>query len=345
VKIPILNLYYLVSYASGILSPDTRRIPVGEDDGYDLSDLYARLLIDGVDALLRRGLHRQYVGMEEEIPGIRGQLRFADSIRRDSFRHGRAVCSFDELDADILPNRILKAAMRRVLASRTLDRKLANDLRKTLLRMHGVRDVPLTAAAFRTLVVHRNMARYRFLLFVSGLVLEHSVVNEEGGTATFLDLVRDKAAMNRLFEAFVRNFYAREVPGFRAGRTQLTWSFAEDESSGLFPVMKTDVPLESANRILIIDTKFYANALALNAHEQDRLRSGHLYQMYAYMRHYPNPEGKPITGILLYPRTDRDLDVSAISTQNRQDRIRFQTLDLARPWPQIHAELLGLLKA
>jgi len=343
VSIPILNLYYLVSYASGILSPDTRRIPVGEDAGYDLSDLYARLLIDGVDTLLRRGLHRQYVEMEEEIPGLRGQLRFADSIRRDSFRHGRAVCSFDELDVDILPNRILKAAMRRVLASRSLDKSLANGLRQTLLRMHGVHDVPLTGAAFRTLVMHRNMARYRFLLFVSSLVLEHSVVNEDGTSVHFLDLTRDEAKLARLFEAFVRNFYAKEVPEFRAGRTQLAWSFEEEGDTGLLPGMKTDVPLESASRILIIDTKFYANAVARNAQDQDRLRSGHLYQMYAYMRHYPNPEGKPITGILLYPRTDRDLDVSAVSTENRRDRIRFQTLDLSRPWPEIRAQLVGLV--
>ena len=123
----------------------------------------------------------------------------------------------------------------------------------------------------------------------------------------------------------------------------LTWSFEEEGDTGLFPGMKTDVPLESASRILIIDTKFYANAVARNAQDQDRLRSGHLYQMYAYMRHYPNPEGKPITGILLYPRTDRDLAVSAVSTENRRDRIRFQTLDLSRPWPEIHAELVGLV--
>lgn len=342
-KIPILNLYYLVSYASGILNPEERYTPVGKDDGYDLSDLYARLLIDGVDALIRRGLHRQYVEVEDEIPGIRGQLRIAESIRRDSFRHGRAACAFDELDADILPNRILKAAVKRVLSSKSLDKKLAADLRTTLRRMQGIRDIPLGVAAFRSLVMHRNMARYRFLLFVSSLVLEHSVVNEDGRTATFLDLVKDESKMSKLFEAFVRNFYAKEVPEFRAGRTQLTWSFEEEGDTGLFPGMKTDVPLESASRILIIDTKFYANAVARNAQDQDRLRSGHLYQMYAYMRHYPNPEGKPITGILLYPRTDRDLDVSAVSTENRSDRIRFRTLDLSRPWPEIHTELVGLV--
>jgi 5-methylcytosine-specific restriction enzyme subunit McrC len=107
--------------------------------------------------------------------------------------------------------------------------------------------------------------------------------------------------------------------------------------------METDVPLVSEDRIIIIDTKFYAKALVSNQYGGLKVSSSNFYQMYAYMRHYPNPEGKPITGILLYPRTDRDLDVSAVSTENRRDRIRFQTLDLSRPWPEIHAELVGLV--
>lgn len=342
-KIPILNLYYLVSYASGILNPDSRRIPVGEDDGYDLSDLYARLLIDGVDALLRRGLHRQYVEMEDEIPGIRGQLRFSESIRRDSFRHGRTVCGFDELDADILPNRILKATVKRVLASKTLDPKLATELRTTMRRLQGIRDIPLTVAAFRPLVMHRNMARYRFLLFIARLVADHSQVTEDGRTSKFLDLERDEAKLARLFEAFVRNFYVRETPSYKLGKRTLTWVFEEEGGGRFLPGMETDIPLESDDRIVIIDTKYYANAVVLNAYSQEKLYSPNLYQMFAYMRHYPNPRKLPITGILLYPRNDRDLNVSAVSSHNRQDRIRFKTLDLMRPWPEIRDQLVEMV--
>jgi len=142
-----------------------------------------------------------------------------------------------------------------------------------------------------------------------------------------------------------------ETPGVDVGivvavtSDSLTWSFEEDDDRRFLPKMETDVPLESEDRIIIIDAKFYANAVVTNQYDQEKVRSANFYQMYAYMRHYPNPKGKPITGILLYPRKDRDLNVSAVSTLNRQDRIRFQTLDLSRPWPEIHAELVGLLKA
>lgn len=342
-KIPILNLYYLVSYASGILNPDERRIPVGKDDGYDLSDLYARLLIDGVDSLLRRGLHRHYVEVEDEIPGIRGQLRIAESIRRDSFRHGRAACAFDELDADILPNRILKSAVKRVLSSRSLDKKLAADLRTTLRRMQGIRDIPLSVAAFRSLVMHRNMARYRFLLFIARLVAEHSQVTEDGRVATFLDLERDESKLARLFEAFVRNFYVRETPRYKLAKRSLTWMFEEEGDGGFLPGMEMDIPLESDDCIVIIDTKYYANAVIQNAYAQEKLKSPNLYQMFAYMRHYPNPRNLPMAGILLYPRNDRDLDLTAVSRDNPEERIRFKTVDLSRPWAEIREQLVGLV--
>lgn len=342
-KIPILNLYYLVSYASGILSPDKHRIPVGNDDGYDLSDLYARLLIDGVDGLLRRGLHRQYVEMEEEIPGIRGQLQFADSIRRNSFRNGRAVCLFDELDVDILPNRILKAAMLRVLASKSLDAKYRVELRTSIRRMNGVRNIPLSMSMFRPLVMHRNMARYRFLLFIARLVAEHSVVTEDGQTAKFIDLERDETKLAKLFEAFVRNFYTRECTQFKLAKRSMTWMYEEEGNGGFMPTMETDIPLESTDRIIIIDTKYYANAVTQNYHGQDRLKSHNLYQMFAYMRHYPNPGNLPLTGILLYPRNDRDIDVTARSRINPTETLHIKTLDLTRPWPDIHTQLIGLL--
>jgi hypothetical protein len=65
--------------------------------------------------------------------------------------------------------------------------------------------------------------------------------------------------------------------------------------------------------------------------------------MFAYMRHYPNPRNLPMTGILLYPRNDRDLDLTAVSRHNPDERIRFKTVDLSRPWPEIRAQLVGLV--
>jgi hypothetical protein len=65
--------------------------------------------------------------------------------------------------------------------------------------------------------------------------------------------------------------------------------------------------------------------------------------MFAYMRHYPNPSNLPLTGILLYPRNDRDIDVTARSRINPAETLHIKTLDLTRPWPDIHTQLMKLV--
>ncbi len=203
--------------------------------------------------------------------------------------------------------------------------------------------MPLAVAAMRTLVVHRNMARYRFLLFIARLVAEHSVVTEDGRTSTLIDLERDETKLARLFEAFVRNFYVREMPQFKLGRRNLTWMYEEEGDGGFMPSMEMDIPLELDDRIIIIDTKYYANAVVENKYAQEKLKSPNLYQMFAYMLHYPNPKDLPLTGILLYPKNDRDIDVVARSRYNPTETLRFKTLDLTRPWPDIHRQLMELV--
>jgi 5-methylcytosine-specific restriction enzyme subunit McrC len=169
------------------------------------------------------------------------------------------------------------------------------------------------------------------------------VVTEDGRTSTFIDLERDESKLARLFEAFVRNFYVREMPRFKLGRRNLTWMYEEEGDGGIMPSMEMDIPLESDDRIIIIDTKYYANAVVENKYAQEKLKSPNLYQMFAYMRHYPNPRDLTLTGILLYPKNDRDIDVVARSRYNTAETLHIKTLDLTRPWPDIHRQLVELV--
>jgi 5-methylcytosine-specific restriction enzyme subunit McrC len=152
--------------------------------------------------------------------------------------------------------------------------------------MGGVNDTPQSVAAMRTLVMHRNMARYSFLLFIARLVAEHSVVTEDGRTSTFIDLERDETKLARLFDAFVRNFYVSEMPQFKLGRRNLTWMYEEEGDGGFMPSMEMDIPLESDNR---------------------------------------------------------DIDIVARSRYNPAETLCFKTLDLTRPWPEIHRQLVEMV--
>jgi len=345
VKIPILNLYYLISYASGILNPAREKVPAGIDDGYNLADLYARLLSEGIENLFSRGLYRQYVGHVEDIAGIRGQLQFSESLRQNKFHNGRAVCKFDELHPDILVNQLLKAGMVRLLMYRNLNHDLTIKLRTLVRRMAHISEILLQPQAFGRLMLNRNMLRYRFLLFITRMVMEHSSVREDGDEVRFIDLERDEDKLATLFEAFVRNFYDVELADYVIARRKLSWSFELGEEDKFIPQMQTDIPLESDRDIFIIDTKYYASALKDNRYGTAKFSSSNMYQMFAYMEHYPNPKGKPLTGILLYPKVSDSLDMRARSNRNPLHEMRFQTLDLSVPWPEIRKELLNLVSS
>ena len=61
--------------------------------------------------LVRRGLDRSYVDRTEEIPLLRGRIDFGESAKRQSLWRARMVCTFDELSADVLHNRILRSTL------------------------------------------------------------------------------------------------------------------------------------------------------------------------------------------------------------------------------------------
>lgn len=164
---------------------------------------------------------------------------------------------------------------------------------------------------------------------------------QRDGQTRFRDFHRDPNRMPSLFEAFVRNFYQREQSHYTVGAIQLEWeATGSAESLAVLPIMRTDVSLHSPEHSLIIDCKFYQEALAAR-YEARKLRSTHLYQLYAYLR---NAERKPgwekSDGLLLYPVVDEQIDYR-FQIEGRE--LRAFGIDLRKNWQEIHADLLGLL--
>src|SRR5687767_201482 len=106
--IPIRNLYYLFCYAWQRF-PEGGAVEVGIDESPDLPNLFARLLINSANRLMRRGLDRGYCETNEETRAPRGRMLLAEIAKRQTLRRGSVVCAFDELTADVLHNQIIKA--------------------------------------------------------------------------------------------------------------------------------------------------------------------------------------------------------------------------------------------
>ena len=96
--------------------------------------------------------------------------------------------------------------------------------------------------------------------------------------------------------------------------------------------MQTDIILESRQecRRIVIDTKF-TEILTNTAHRERVLKSGYLYQVYAYLRSQEGEEGglaDSAEGWLLHPAVGADVD-ETIRVQGHD--IRFVTINLMLP--------------
>ncbi|MDG1418668.1 MAG: hypothetical protein P8P99_12770 [Maricaulis sp.] len=341
-SIPIRNIYYLLLYSWGHIQPGVLQA-VGKDESPDLPNLLAKILLDGVHQILRRGLDRGYVTEIEDTRSPRGKILLNEIVKRQTLLRGVAVCEFDELTPDILHNRILKKTLIKLAGSADVKRSLQRDLAATAKRMPLVNPAQLTAGVFHRVQLSRNTAQYAFLMRVCELIFHTQMPDDKGNSGRFHNLLDDEARMARIFEDFLRNFYRMELDGFTSGAEIMPWA-ASSQSDGdmaLLPVMKTDITLRGEKRTIIADAKYYKEALA-GGRYGSKLRSAHLYQLSTYLAHEAlRDPGADLSGMLIYPAIGRQLrheyDLLGRS-------VMIASVDLSAEWSEIHDELLGLVR-
>jgi 5-methylcytosine-specific restriction enzyme subunit McrC len=342
--IPITNLYYLLLYAWDKFVEGSQ-VDVGTDESPDLPNLLAKVLVAGVKKQLRRGLNKDYINEIEELAYPRGRFLIAETVKLGSLANGRAVCAFDELSVDTTLNRILKATITRLQSSPSIARPMASDLAKVKGRMVDVAKVKLCSGLFQSTQLTGHSGHYGLLMKVCRLVLDMSLPEEGGTSGRFADILEDEIQMNRLFEAFVRNFYRSEQSRYRVKAEVIAWDAqcAVPSHQSLLPDMITDVTLRSLEATIVIDAKFYRETLVTRYGGRPRIRSGHLYQLQSYLTNMERSVGNDASaeGILLYPSpAGQEL---RIELQLARHRVRVWSIDLSREWRYVHDQLLKLI--
>ncbi len=342
-EIPIANLYYLLCYAWGYARE--REVVSLADAGRlkRVQDLLGMVLARGTVRLLKRGIARDYIEVREDLRGIRGKLDPSEMAKRALRSRGLAACEYEELSIDVLHNRILRSTLDRLRRVPDLDERIRREVRSAFTKLVGVRLLQLNRNLFGQVQIHRNQRMYRFLLSVCRLAYGQLVPDEQTGGHRFQKF--DAKTMYALFEAFVVAFFRREQNEFSVNRGGRGISFLDDgtcpHQRKWIPGMEADAILESNERRIILDTKYYKEALSTR-YGSRKLHSEHLFQLLAYLRNRQAalPTGPRHEGILLYPRVETDL---RINVRLEGFEIHARTVDLAQDWRGIHDDMLGLL--
>lgn len=341
-QVPVRNLYYLFCYAWNRFH-EGQAAEVGATESPDLPNLFAKVLINATHNLLRRGLDRGYVRIQDDVPCLRGRVVFGETLKRNLLRQAKAHCAFDELRHDILHNQILKTTIERLAHLDQTETELRNALKRLFRALEYVGTIRLSKRAFRRVQLHRNNAFYDLALKVCALVYDALLPEQGTGRFRFVDILYDERKMGLVFQDFVRNFYRLEQCDFSVGSDRIRWDAAAEDAHhlGLLPSMFTDASLRSKDRTIVIETKYYRDTMQEH-HGRETLRSENLFQLYAYLKNLevnggPDAEAE---GILLYPTVTRELD-ARYTVQGH--RLRVVTLNLNQEWRGIHDDLIALI--
>jgi 5-methylcytosine-specific restriction enzyme subunit McrC len=340
--IPIQNIYYLLSYAWNALEVK-EQVNVRAEDHTRMLDLFAKILVNGCRILLKRGIEKNYIEETHDIAGVKGKLETGLTLKSGLLHKQRTICTVDDFSVNILSNRILLTTILRLINSPDVERKLRKELKALLWIFAGAQPVKLSAREFSKVKVNRNNRFYTFLLHVCRIIYDNTLPTEKAGSWRFTDFTRDERQMNKLFEAFLFNFYRKEFPAWRVRSEQLSWQFESSDPDHLsyLPRMITDISIATPSENIIIDAKYYR--LALTSHfDREKIISDNLYQIFSYLMNQrtSDPKSWQTRGILLYPTTTRELD---LEFRYGSHPIEVKTVNLNDNWSLIEKRLKAIV--
>ncbi|MFI8513122.1 McrC family protein [Streptomyces sp. NPDC085460] len=297
-----LDVLRMVDHAWGGVRealPTAQDFPGGRPN---LRDLVCLMVVEHGERLLRHGVRRDYLTVEDDLRVVRGRLLPDRQLLHHHGRLDRLACRFEEHDADVLDNRICAEAL--AVAARTAR---PPGIRARARRAAGLfaQHAPTPPGDVRTALAavtyHRNNEHYRPAHRWAGLLLTGGGLDglfASGPLASRAFLID----MNRLFEAFVTRLLEEGAAGagLRVERQTARSEVLFDERAGRsYGTVRPDV-LISGDRggapfRLPVDVKYKLYA-------EKKLSPEDLYQASLYALTLGRREdGRPPVCALVHP--------------------------------------------
>ena len=267
---------------------------IGDLKRFEMWEAFYFLFLQSVVRLAQRGLARRYRTVENNLPFLRGRIRFPEHLRQNAVNRARFFVGYDEFSADRPANRLIRTALDwlAVRARRPRNRQLIHGLRVVFADISASSQ---PAVDWDRRLVDRSMRHYGEVLPWVGLLLFHH------GLATFAGDHRNRALlfpMEEVFEDFVTASFRRHS-GYPVQSQRPQWPLVTEGKEGLFR-MKPDIALMSESRrqpAFILDAKWKR----LEARVEDPRRGiaqSDLYQLFTYGKKYRVPKVA-----LIYPKS------------------------------------------
>ena len=333
-EIPVRNIWLLMLYASEARYLERSVLGDAEQNPEKIPDLIAELLCDALERRLRQGLSLGFENATNQLPRVKGRVDFLETYSKRLLQFGRIQCSFDQVTPNTFVNRYSLGALVK-LQPMIVSSVLSGRCRRLInwMKSLGIEPLRQAGSSRRVLSGSRLSGPDGLVIALASLAWDLQIPSSGDGRVLSYYPKDDDRWLRVLFEKAIAGFFRLKAGMYGwsvSSGKWMSWQISElsENTAELLPKMKTDVFMEHADseRRIIIDTKF--NEILVAGHYRERsIRSGYLYQMYAYLMSQRTPENadKSLEGILLHPSYGEELDEFAVIQGNR---IRFLTIDL-----------------
>ena len=260
---------------------------------FNMLDVFVRLFLTNLVLLTQRGLARHYNGVEDNLPCLRGRIRFAEHVRRNAANRARFHVAFDEFAADRPVNRLIHSAIHKLRSiARPGNQQLLHQLRICFSEVPRSTRPEVDWQRHR---IDRSMRHYDAVMaWVDLFLFNH-------GLATFSGQHVNQALlfpMEEVFEDFVADGFRRHQRSYRVRTQGPQKAFTRIDGKDAFH-MKPDIALVRSGEVrFVLDAKWKKEINSDGKDPKHGVSQDDVYQLYSYGRKFGCS-----TVALIYPRT------------------------------------------
>ena len=287
-----------------------------------LFEVFIRMFIDEVYAIVRRGVRCGYETVSENSRFYKGKMLFNEQIKHNLVHKERFFVAYDEFNANRAENKLIKSTLR-YLQQRSYSFANQSDLRALLSVFDEVSPSTDYDGDLRRSCRERGTEYYAEAIKWCGVFLAGKSFSMFAGGQYAKALL---FPMEKLFESYVARELSKALGGEYSVTTQeqSLWLF---ESPAKFR-LRPDIVVRGDGKTFILDTKW--KLLSADSSKNYGISQGDMYQMYAYHKKYQaKKKAENIAGcFLLYPSIGTHIDIKPFFADNNGVNVNIFFVDL-----------------
>ncbi|MCI8446130.1 MAG: 5-methylcytosine-specific restriction endonuclease system specificity protein McrC [Bacilli bacterium] len=334
--ISIKNIYWMMAYAfRNINEQEIKKIK--EENFENIYELLCTMITIELSKLIKKGLCREYITVDEELSSLKGKILINESIKKNLQLKAKMYCSYDEYSSNIYLNKIIKSTCMYLIKSKKVkDIIKIRKLKNVLSYLNDIEELESYHINWNSIKYSKNNKMYRVIINICYLVFNGLLLNREDGSIEFRNYIDDQE-MHKLYEKFILEYYRCHYHSLSANASEIEWNTSD--MINLLPKMQSDIMLYSGDRKLIIDAKYYSNMYQSNQYfNKEKFKSNNLYQIFTYVKNEDKEENGKVTGMLLYAKTD-DNDEQWLVFKLGKNEFIISNLDLSEDFEKVEKHL------